>query len=326
MVGGAGGERLLANDKNPLVSAHMEMFEALRSLLREEILRGLERAGLSERLERLERTVTAACPHTTHAQSLDHGGAEVERSRPPPAQFDSAAVLELAPLEFDAVELSDDVARQLSTQQEFTRPSSEKDTLVSAVGLHCTDQEVSLETSFVALQQHLHKRDVETHELERQLRDWQQTSWQQSLEARYSNQRLRDLLCDPLLAPQTQAEELRSLRARVEDLLNTLAEAQSREVRWRMVAKRQHIALRQTECASKDASGSLLRHPAGEIFLLPPPASDLGEDECELPFEASLDAQTPSPGKMHDTNASMLEQGVVSPRSSCESKNPEHDI
>jgi len=201
---GAGGERLLANDKNPLVSAHMEMFEALRSLLREEILRGLERAGLSERLERLERTVTAACPHATHAQSLDHGGAEVERSRPPPAQFDSAAVLELAPLEFEPVELSDDVARQLSTQQEFTRPSSEKDTLVSAVGLHCTDQEVSLETSFVALQQHLHKRDVETHELERQLRDWQQTSWQQSLEARYSNQRLRDLLCDPLLAPQTQ--------------------------------------------------------------------------------------------------------------------------
>ena len=68
--------------------------------------------GVLERLERIERTVTAACANATHAQTVDRRRAEAERSRPSPTEFESAAVPVVTLRGYEPVGFSDDVILQ----------------------------------------------------------------------------------------------------------------------------------------------------------------------------------------------------------------------
>ena len=68
--------------------------------------------GVLERLERIERTVTAACANATHAQTVDRRRAEAERFRPSPTEFESAAVPVVTPRGYEPVGFSDDVVLQ----------------------------------------------------------------------------------------------------------------------------------------------------------------------------------------------------------------------
>jgi len=141
------------------------------------------------------------------------------------------------------------------------------------------DEDRSLRMSMVTVQRNLQKRDVQTQELHRQLRQTQQDCQTQKLEATYAARRLQDLLSDPSSAPQAQAEELKVLRHNIEDISGKLADSKQSEMQWGIVAKRQRAFFMQSERVAQEGVNLFRKHPAGEIFLAPPPV--YLEDDCE---------------------------------------------
>jgi len=141
------------------------------------------------------------------------------------------------------------------------------------------DEDRSLRMSMVTVQRNLQKRDSQTQELHRQLRQTQQDCQNQKLEATYATKKLQDLLSDPTSAPQVQAEELQGLRHKVEDLSGKLADSKQSEMQWGIVAKRQRAFFMQSERVAQEGVNLFRKHPAGELFLAPPPV--YLDDDCE---------------------------------------------
>lgn len=131
----------------------------------------------------------------------------------------------------------------------------------------------------VTVQRNLVKRDVQTQELHRQLRQTQQDCQNQKLEATHATKKLQDLLSDPSSAPQAQAEELKVLRHTIEDISGKLADSKQSEMQWGIVAKRQRAFFMQSERVAQEGVNLFRKHPAGELFLAPPPV--YLEDDCE---------------------------------------------
>jgi len=134
--------------------------------------------------------------------------------------------------------------------------------------------------SLVTLQRVLSKRDAQTTELHRQLRDTRQQLWQQTAEARAATARLHAYLADDTRAPHEQAEAILRLQGEVKDLSGRLAEARQQEQQWAVIASRQRAFFRQSEVLAQEGLQILRRHPAGEIFLAPPPVV-LEDDELQ---------------------------------------------
>lgn len=167
-------------------------------------------------------------------------------------------------------------------------------------------------TSLATLQRILSKRDAQTTELHRQLKEARQCLWLQTSEARAANARLHALLTDPSKAPQAQAEALQRLQQEVRGLSGLVAETRAKEQHWSAIAKRQRAFFMQSERLSQEGVGLLRRHPAGDIFLAPPPvvleddepfdqrAWDVGTSHCNpysvdsWPFEPNVLAQRAS--------------------------------
>jgi hypothetical protein len=150
------------------------------------------------------------------------------------------------------------------------------------------DEDRSLRMSVVTVQRNLHKRDVQTQELHRQLRQTQQDCVNQKLEASYAARKLQDLLADPSIAPQAQAAELNDLREKVTDLSGKLADSRQSEMQWGIVAKRQRAFFMQSERVAQEGVNVFRKHPAGELFLAPPPVcleDDMEEDPRKLPWD-----------------------------------------
>lgn len=157
------------------------------------------------------------------------------------------------------------------------------------------------------LQRILERRDTQTTELHRQLREARKGLWLQTVEARASAARLAELLSDPSRAPAAQAEALAELQKEASELSRQLADARQGEQHWGHVAKRQRAYLMQHERLAHDGARLLRRHPAGEIFLAPPPPAlegeppsrtwDVGTSHCNpycvdsWPFEPNVLAQ-----------------------------------
>lgn len=173
-------------------------------------------------------------------------------------------------------------------------------------------EETSELSSLATLQRVLSKRDAQTTELHRQLKEARQCLWLQTSEARAANARLYALLSDPSKAPQAQAEALQRLQQEVRDLSSLLAETRAKEQHWSAIAKRQRAFFMQSERLSQEGAGLLRRHPAGDIILAPPPVVleddepfdqrvwDVGTSHCNpysvdsWPFEPNVLAQRAS--------------------------------
>jgi hypothetical protein len=139
----------------------------------------------------------------------------------------------------------------------------------------------SLRASLITVQKKLQQRDLQTQELHRQLRATEQDHWNQKREASFASKRLLDLLSDPSHAPKVQAEELKGFRNRVDDLSSRLADSKQSETQWQIVAKRQRAFFMQSERVAQEGVNLFRKHPAGELFLAPPPVyleDDIDED------------------------------------------------
>lgn len=150
------------------------------------------------------------------------------------------------------------------------------------------DEDRSVRMSMVTVQRNLQKRDVQTQELHRQLRQTQQDNHNQKLEAAYATKKLQDLLADPSSAPQAQAEEVKVLRHQVEDISGKLADAKQSEMQWSITAKRQRAFFMQSERVAQEGVNLFRKHPAGELFLAPPPVvldDDVEEDPRRAPWD-----------------------------------------
>jgi len=272
-----------------LPSVPREVCETLRRLLEEEIARGLQREGISERLDRLERKEEMS--ESLERASMNDRIDRLERQsllnvpRGPPSLRDAAA-------------LPDELAPQADTVEKPTTPKARKPSSGCAPGaefgptlrqLNLPDppeparqdiqEDSSLKVSLFTVQRSLNKRNVQTQELKRQLTECQKALWQQSFEARTTSKQLKDVLSDPSLAPKAQAEELKKLRQQIEELSSRLANAKSDATHWSSIAKQQRVFFHQTEIIAQEGPQLVKRHPCGEIFLAHPPICLEGEEE-----------------------------------------------
>jgi len=150
------------------------------------------------------------------------------------------------------------------------------------------DEDRSLRLSMGTLQRNLQKRDGQTQELHRQLRQTQQDCQRQKLEATWATQKLQDLLSNPKTAPQVQAQEMQGLRKSVDSLSSQLADSKQSEMQLQIVAMRQRAFFMQSERVAQEGVNLFRKHPAGELFLAPPPVyleDDMDEDPRKPPWD-----------------------------------------
>jgi len=265
-----------------------ELCMTLKAILEEEIARGLERAGIGERIECLEKKVLSGAPLSPAQEESARQIAACCAVAPPPLEvygrcgdavtdFQPSA-LPASPPSRSSSELAGDLLQGASPSQEMrealalgptARQRSQLDPPEKAS--YVTDEDTSLRGSLAVVQRQLGKRDAQTTELHRQLRDCRQSLWLQTQESRLDRQRLQEILSDPAKMPGTQAEELKRLQQKAKELSDLLAEARAQEMQWSTIAKRQRAFFMQSERMAQDSANSIRKHPAGEIFLAPPP-------------------------------------------------------
>lgn len=289
-------------------NVRLELAETLRSILQDEMVQGLKASGIPDRLDRLEQQAreqqvlsgsllppptldTTLKPQTAQASSMSEWGATLKPVAPmppvelrdappkPPVELCDATTLTEAE-HFPQVQVSKPELSPSARQKRFADPPEK--------GWQHIDEERSARVSLVTVQRNLYKRDSQTQELHRQLRETQKDCISQKLEATHAVKRLQDLLADPSFAPQVQAEELRHLKCQVEDLSGSLADTKQSEVQWQIVAKRQRAFFMQSERVAQEGVNIFRKHPAGELFLAPPPVyleDDVDEDPRKPPWD-----------------------------------------
>lgn len=291
-------------------NARRELCEALRSLLVEEIPRGLQRAGIVDRLDRLERQAAALSPNS---QPLEPKALAmpppppVSAFAPPPLPQDVVArhaapsvdvAIATDPLPVDnprrLVETRDQEVITIQSRDWGRRPLTfgpsarqARHTDPPERAATCMDEDSTLRASIATVRKQLLRRDTQTSELHRQLRALEQEHSKLTREARHAERQMQNLLADPSRGTALQAEELQRLRSRIDELSGSLADSKSREVQLGSHLQRHRAYLMQTERlgnsfgdAGGDPRDALKKHPAGEIFLVPPPPA-MGMDDDE---------------------------------------------
>lgn len=143
-------------------------------------------------------------------------------------------------------------------------------------------EELGYETSLSTVQRALGKRDAQTTDLHRQLRELRQMLFHETAEARSANGKLQALLADPSKAPAEQAVELRRLQQETSDLSGRLTETKQRERHWLNIARQQRLYLMHSEHFQQQEEANVLKkHPAGEVFIAVQPVID--EDDLAHP-------------------------------------------
>lgn len=271
--------------------ALLDLSETFLGALEAEITKHLQRSRTNERLDRLEKEVLvprlscelgAAAPVTGHVVDLSSTAPPLPPSQPPPGvqprRETRDAEVATEPQDCGRRPRPPDLLPPFTfgpsaRQQDLVDPPEKPPTPISEKG------EASEARSVKALQRQLAKRDAQKSELLRQLRALEQVHWKQHAEARHTEKRLQALLSDPSLAPAVQAEELNRLQALIEEVAGKLADSKAKEVFWELAAKRHRAFFMQMERANQEGTGLIRRHPAGEIFLAPPPTCLDGDDE-----------------------------------------------
>mmetsp|Transcript_133691 Transcript_133691/g.243792 ORF Transcript_133691/g.243792 Transcript_133691/m.243792 type:complete len:534 (+) Transcript_133691:151-1752(+) len=288
-----------------------ELAETLRSVLEEEISRGLHKAGINERLERLEQqardqqVVSGSLLPPSKAEAKDTQLSETLKAKDAihpmeaPGSHDHwgelDSTLKVNPALNRDVELADvsedDAPKRKDSgvvrHNKVLSPSNRQKRYSDPPELsrRHVDEDSSLSASLVTVQRNLSRRDVQCQELHRQLKAAMKECAHLRLEASHFNKRLQDLLTNPAIGTHAQAEEIHILRAKVEELSGRLAETKSSEMQWSLIAKRQRAFFMQQERLSQEGLNLLKKHPAGEIFLAPPPVyleDDIDEEPHRL--------------------------------------------
>eukprot|EP00747_Dinoflagellata_sp_TGD_P163968 gnl/TRDRNA2_/TRDRNA2_183264_c0_seq1.p1 gnl/TRDRNA2_/TRDRNA2_183264_c0~~gnl/TRDRNA2_/TRDRNA2_183264_c0_seq1.p1 ORF type:complete len:492 (+),score=106.99 gnl/TRDRNA2_/TRDRNA2_183264_c0_seq1:188-1477(+) len=297
-------------------SHKQEWREAIQRILEEELARSLQRAGISERLVRLEKqgldleaglamksaakedapghircddflaTASTAMPDDLMAT---HRTASTDSIRDVQANVS----LKDATTNTDAVICPDDsdpddssLPRRIDSGINGTRkdltfgPSNRQRRYPDPPEKECMiiDEESALRSSFTTVQMNLRKREVQVQDLHRQLKSCREAHWEEAQKARAAAKRLRDLVASPEGASAVQAEEMQKLMQEVKDLSSSLADARQQEMQWERIAKRQRAFFMQNEHTSGQGSNVLKKHPAGEVFIAPPPVVHPDDD------------------------------------------------
>jgi hypothetical protein len=298
-------DKIAAPDKLA-ASVRLELAEALRGVLEEEISRGLKASGISDRLDRLEQqskeqqvlsgsllpprlgcakpedlgSSTSTVKREAWSLASDSTALTLKREAPHPRcdeeSPEGASGAQTASLpgkrhietrdattHVDEYELPRRVIAPSSRQKRSADPPEKS-------WMHI-DEDRSLKLSLQTVSRNLARRDSQTQELHRQLRQTQDDNARQKLEAAYAMKKLQDLLSDPTHAPAAQAAELSNLRKKVDDLSTRLADSKSAEMQWYIIAKRQKAFFMQSERLTTEQVNLFRKHPAGELFLAPPP-------------------------------------------------------
>ncbi|CAE7323429.1 FRQ1 [Symbiodinium natans] len=96
-----------------------------------------------------------------------------------------------------------------------------------------------------------------------------------------------------------EAEAITRLQSQVKELSGKLADARHQEQQWACIAKRQRAYLQHSERLSQEGMQILRRHPAGEVFLAPPPVFLDDEDIRDEPVWDVGTGRTSSGGDVH---------------------------
>lgn len=333
-----------------LVCSPRQFRETLRQLLESELPRGLTNSGLLEQLQRLEekvqlsselartvevrsegraateglRAVANAGPRgadtaTPQSGRGTEGGPPSEGGLPGAVPAPEALPHAVPPPRIDPPEALGLPAPPACRPQTSFGPTDRQLALpdppekcAPSIDVHS-----SLEASLATVQKVLGRRDAQTAELHRQLKEARQCLWEQTAEARAATAKLQELLTDPSRGPAMQAETIRELQVEVRDLAGRLADARAQERHWSAIARRQRAFFLQSERLGQEGLLHLRRHPCGEVFLVPPPVAapyeeddaaagqdgpgwDVGKSHCNpykvdsWPFEPNVLAQRPS--------------------------------
>lgn len=300
-------------------SVRQELAETLRGILEDEISRGLKASGISDRLDRLEKQAkehqvlsgSLLPPPGKRVDDLDSTW-DMKVPQAGTVSPELAATLKGSAAKCDASTVTVQSLRDVATITEeagqgpaIGRVDSgfngeRKNLTLSPSGrqkryadppekpwVHI-DEDRSLRASFSTTQRNLRSRDIQTQELSRQLRGTQQDCLNQKLEATHAVRKLQDLLSNPSYAPQAQALELQACRMKIEDLSSKLADSKQAEMQWGLVAKRQRAFFMQSERVAQEGVNVFRKHPAGELFLAPPPVylqDDVEEDPRNPPWD-----------------------------------------
>eukprot|EP00928_Gymnodinium_smaydae_P078503 TRINITY_DN6259_c0_g1_i1.p1 TRINITY_DN6259_c0_g1~~TRINITY_DN6259_c0_g1_i1.p1 ORF type:complete len:517 (+),score=99.36 TRINITY_DN6259_c0_g1_i1:126-1676(+) len=319
------------SSKRPASGVSVELRQALRELMNEEIFRALqrsdmsgrleqlerreeisvslERASISDRLERLERQLTAAGEASRlMADNLD------SCPRSPPHRFDVPA-----PPVGEPPGMSSGRVRSLCDATCGTDPEPLLDFgqnprrrrtsgRVPDASFGPTrrqlrrseppekasfhlDEGSALQQSMAILRRQAHKRDGQAAELEAQIESCQRLMRDHAASFQRTTRKLETATRDPASTLQLQAELIAELRRRKEDLAERLQATGEAEARWSMLARCQRAYFVQSDRLAHEGAMVIRRYAGGDPFVAHP-AGDLALASPPLAVESS-DADLP---------------------------------
>lgn len=272
-------------------AAQQQLGSLLRELLEQEVSESLKH-GLMGRLDALEHELVEVMKKDTYKPMppavAPPISPPVPLTTPPTENRDGASQTSPAALKFekgipaqedlgfdsirDKPKVPEKTFGPTKLQRKLPKPPEKPAPLVP--------ETVALKSSLAAVQQCLSSRDRQTAELQKQLKECRQALWEQTQISSASEDRLQRLLAAPGRVPQVQSEEISKLQEKISALSSRLADTKSSETYWSVVAKRQRAYFLQSEQHGPEAGQLIKKHPAGEVFVAPPPilgeAGDMG--------------------------------------------------
>lgn len=348
---GCGSEAAAQTKQN----ARRDLCEALRGLLVEEIPRGLHKSGICHRLDSLEQQLSAlqSIPPPPEPKALEMPLPPPTSAFAPPPLNADVAVRQTAPLVDVAIATDplppDRPQRQVETrdQEVITIQSRDWGRRPLTFGPSkrqarhpdpperagtCMDEDSTLKASITTVRKQLLRRDTQTSELHRQIRQLEEEHSTLTRRARHAERQMQEILANPSRGTALQAEEIQRLRGRIDELASSLADSRSKEAHWELSAKKHRAYLLQTVSlgnalcdGSGDPQDTLKRHPAGEVFLVPPPPP-IGTDDEEFgdPCRSAWDISS-SHINPYTTDSWPCEPNVLAQRASQEPNLPRWD-
>lgn len=206
----------------------------------------------------------------------------LENPAPPPC--DPAPVMNLPAVPLDVCKVPSESACSSDSEEEY------RSTLAGRSNAEFW--EVGAKTSLAAVQQVLAKRDAQTTELHKQLKQARQDLWSQVSEARYFKSRYESLICDRSKVPAAQVEAMERVMSESAQLSRQLADSRDQAKKWQCtaqnLARQQRHWFMQYESLGQEGAQVLRRHPCGEVFQAVPPATEhIEEDDNDLDYRGN---------------------------------------
>lgn len=229
--------------------------------------------GLKRRLARIEKKVAILCQASVGSASSVCIGVQTD------AAADAICTKKVARAFERALQTADDAAKKptkvfgpTGLQGTLRDPKEEKED-----GFVC--EVASMKCTLESLGRSLGSRERQIAALQKQLETCKNLHEERVIEVDAASEDLRRLLADPSTAVKAHSDRLRLTRTRVAELSDSLRKAQEEAKRYRALAQQQHSFYLQGERIV--TSGSLARHPAGDIFLVQRPLP-MGDEKAKV--------------------------------------------